>query len=72
MKLEPVRRVEDFADISANGAPINDLVGVPVGTMTYSLLAFATARLSTEVDLLAIGDLIVHLLTVSFEYVPKH
>ena len=40
--------------------------------MAYTLLAFATARLSTEVDLLAIGDLIVHLFTGSFVYVPGH
>jgi len=51
---------------------MNNLVGVPVGTVTYSLLAFTTVRLPTEVDLLAIGDLIVHLLTGSFVYVPRH
>jgi hypothetical protein len=39
--------------------------------MTCSLLAFATARLPTEVNLLTIGDLIVHLLTGSFAYVPR-
>jgi hypothetical protein len=37
--------------------------------MTYTFSALAAARLPAEVYLLAIGNLIVHLLTVSFPYV---
>ena len=63
---------EILADIGANGASINDPVGKPIRTVAYSLLAFAAARLATEAYLLAIGDHIVHVLTSSFAYIPRH
>src|SRR5947209_5512508 len=57
------------ANISAHRAPgIGEVIRIPVGTMTYTFAALATARLPAEVYLLAIGNLIVHLLTVSFPY----
>src|SRR5205823_3359935 len=37
----------------------------PVGTVPHSLAAFATARLTTVSKLLAIGDLAVHLISLS-------
>src|SRR5579859_1301491 len=45
---------------------------IPVGTMTDTIATLATARLSAKIHLLAVGDEIVHLLTVSPMYVsPK-
>src|SRR5690242_12347427 len=63
---------EILANICAYSAPINDLVGIPIRTMAYSLLAFAALRLATVAYLLAIGDLIVHILTGSFVYILRH
>jgi hypothetical protein len=63
---------EILADICAYGASINDPVRIPIRAMAYSLLAFATARFATEGYLLAIGDLIIHVLTNSFVYIPGH
>ena len=40
--------------------------------MTNTFAALATARLPAEIYLLAIGNLIVHLLTVSFPYVSPN
>ena len=58
------------ANISAHRAPgIGEVIRIPVGSRTYTFAALATARLPAEVYLLAIGNLIVHLLTVSFPYV---
>ncbi len=55
-----------FASISGH------MKSIPIGTMTDTIAAFATARLPTKIHLLAVGDEIVHLLTVSPMYVsPK-
>jgi len=50
-----------FTSISSN------VKSIPIRTMTDTIAAFATARLPAEVHLLAIGDEIVHLLTVSLD-----
>ena len=54
-----------FADIGARGIAILCLICIPVGTVSHSLAAFATARLTTVSKLLAIGDLAVHLISLS-------
>jgi hypothetical protein len=55
-----------FASISGH------MKSIPVGTMADTIAALATARLPAKIHLLAVGDEIVHLLTVSPMYVsPK-
>lgn len=46
-----------FADIRADRAPVDRLVGIPVRTMPDALATAPAARFPTKADLLVIGDL---------------
>src|SRR5579884_3138958 len=53
---------EISANVGADGTSLaGNAIGIPIGTMTYTIATFTTARLATKVDLLAIGQLLVHL-----------